>query len=332
MAFFDLPLEQLKIYKPDRSEPPDFEEFWQTTLDETRQYDLDARFEAYDKVNFLRTVQVFDVTFNGYHGQPIRGWLILPITDASGPQTRFPCVVEFIGYGGGRSFPVAWLEIANAGYAHFIMDTRGQGSAWSPGVTPDLEPRGFPPQTPGFRTRGLPDRNLYYHRRLFTDAVRAVEAARCHPRINPDQVIVSGGSQGGGVSLAVAGLEPHIYACLADVPSMCNIRRGIGIAGENTTSSEIVAYLRTHRSQIQNVLHTLDYFDGVNFAARAHAPALFSVGLMDPNCPPSTVFAAYNHYAGPKEIRVYEYNYHEGGEAYHGVEKIKFLRKILQSG
>lgn len=332
MAFFDLPLEQLRVYKPDRFEPPDFDNFWQATLTETRQYDLAARFEPYDHPEILRTVQVLDVTFNGYQGQPIKGWLILPNLIAGDPQARLPCVVEYIGYGGGRSFPLAWLEIANCGYAHFVMDTRGQGSARSPGSTPDLEPLGFPPQIPGFRTRGLPDRDRYYHRRLFTDAVRAVEAARCHPRINPDQVIVSGGSQGGGVSLAVAGLDPHVYACLSDVPSMCNIRRGIGIAGENTTSSEIVSYLRTHRSRTQDVLRTLDYFDGVNFAARAQAPALFSVGLMDPNCPPSTVFAAYNHYAGPKEIRVYEYNYHEGGEAYQSLEKIHFLRKILPSG
>lgn len=29
-----------------------------------------------------------------------------------------------------------------------------------------------------------------------------------------------------------------------------------------------------------------------------HGPALFSVGLIDPKCPPSTVYVAFNHYAG----------------------------------
>ena len=38
-----------------------------------------------------------------------------------------------------------------------------------------------------------------------------------------------------------------------------------------------------------------------------------SVGLRDDITPPSTVFAAYNHYAGPKEIRVLPYSGHDAG-------------------
>ena len=325
MAFFDLPLEQLWSYRPERTEPPDFDAFWQQTLEETRRFPLNPRFDPQPHTAYLRSVQIWDVTFNGYSGQPIKGWLVLPTL----PQEKLPCIVEYLGYGGGRSLPPAWLEIANAGYAHLIMDTRGQGSAWSPGDTPDREPLGFPPQFPGFRTRGLPDRDRYYHRRLFTDAVRAIETARAHPHIDPARIVAMGGSQGGGVALAVAGLQPAICACLADVPSMCHIRRALGIAGNNTTSAEIVAYLRTHRATVEQVLNTLDYFDGINFAPRARVPALFSVGLMDPNCPPSTVFAAYNHYNGPKDIRVYPYNYHEGGETFQTIEKLKFLQTLF---
>jgi cephalosporin-C deacetylase len=57
-------------------------------------------------------------------------------------------------------------------------------------------------------------------------------------------------------------------------------------------------------------------------------PALFSTGLMDDTCPPSTVFAAYNHYAGPKEIKVWPYNQHEGGESFQAVEKLAFLNRL----
>jgi cephalosporin-C deacetylase len=76
---------------------------------------------------------------------------------------------------------------------------------------------------------------------------------------------------------------------------------------------------------VEKVFKTLSYFDGMNFAVRANAPALFSVGLMDDICPPSTVYAAYNHYAGSKQIKVYEFNNHEGGAIYQQVEKLKFL-------
>ncbi len=87
-------------------------------------------------------------------------------------------------------------------------------------------------------------------------------------------------------------------------------------------------YCQSHRDQVETVFTTLSYFDGLNFAARAKSPALFSVGLMDKTCPPSTVFAAYNHYAGAKQIKVWPYNYHEGGETFQTLEKIKFLTTL----
>jgi cephalosporin-C deacetylase len=91
---------------------------------------------------------------------------------------------------------------------------------------------------------------------------------------------------------------------------------------------EIVRYLKVHRHEVDTVFRTLSYFDGTAFARRATAPALFSVALMDETCPPSTVYAAYNHYAAEKEIRVYPYNDHEGGQAFHDVEKLAYLRSL----
>ncbi|KPC72196.1 acetyl xylan esterase, partial [Thermoactinomyces vulgaris] len=70
---------------------------------------------------------------------------------------------------------------------------------------------------------------------------------------------------------------------------------------------------------------TLDYFDGVNFAARGTAPALYSVALMDDVCPPSTVFAAYNRWQGEKQITVWPWNGHEGGGILQRAEQLKFL-------
>jgi len=91
-----------------------------------------------------------------------------------------------------------------------------------------------------------------------------------------------------------------------------------------------VNYLKVHRDKEEIVFRTLSYFDGVNFAARAKIPALFSVALMDKTCPPSTVFAAYNHYAGPKEIKVYPFNEHEGGESFQRMEELRFMKRILK--
>jgi cephalosporin-C deacetylase len=163
-------------------------------------------------------------------------------------------------------------------------------------------------------TRGITDPETYFYRRLMTDAVRAVEAAQAHPLVDHARIAVEGGSQGGGLALAVAGLVSDLLMTLTDVPFMCHWRRAMEIT-DNDPYQEIVRYLKIHRDQDELVFRTLAYFDGVNFAARAKAPAVFSVAMMDLTCPPSTVFAAYNHYAGPKEIVVYPYNGHENGES-----------------
>ena len=207
------------------------------------------------------------------------------------------------------------------------MDTRGQGTTWRQGDTPDPEPDGGNPHFPGFMTRGILNPNTYYYRRVFTDAVRAVEAARSHPAVNKDRIAVTGGSQGGGIALAVAGLEPTIEATMPDVPFLCHYRKATEIT-DTHPYAEITRFCKTHREKIEAVFHTLNYFDGINFAVRAHAQALFSVALMDDICPPRTVYAAYNHYAGPKQIRVWHYNNHEGGESFQTVEKMKFLAKL----
>jgi len=323
MAIFDLSLTELQTYTPPRQEPPDFDSFWEKTLSQARQHPLNARFEPSDYG--LRTVETFDVTFNGYGGQPIKGWLLVP-RQRSG---SLPCVVEYIGYGGGRGFPTDWLLWSSVGYAHFVMDTRGQGSSWQMGQTPDPEPEGSNPHHPGFMTRGILNPETYYYRRVFTDAVRAVEAARSHSAVDGQRLAIAGGSQGGGIALAVSGLQGDVSAVLPDVPFLCHYRRATEIT-DAAPYVEISRYCQVHRDKVETVFNTLAYFDGVNFAARAKTQALFSVGLMDEVCPPSTVFAAYNHFAGPKQIKVWHYNHHEGGANYQTIEKVKFLNGLWE--
>jgi cephalosporin-C deacetylase len=209
------------------------------------------------------------------------------------------------------------------------MDTRGQGSSWSTGDTPDPEPENSNPHHPGYMTKGILDPKTYYYRRVFTDAVRAVETARAHDKVDVEKVMIMGGSQGGGITLAVSGLVPDLAAAMPDVPFLCHYR----VATEITDAypyQELAKYCQIHRDKVETVFNTLSYFDGVNFAARARCPGLFSVGLMDETCPPRTVFAAYNHYAGEKDIRVWSYNHHEGGGVAQDIEKMQFLSRLLE--
>ena len=317
---FDLPLEELRTYKPLRGEPDDFDAFWQRSLEEARQHDLIAVFEPADYG--LVTVEAFDVTFSGYDGQRIRGWFLLPRQR----DMPLPCIIEYIGYGGGRGFPTDWLFWASMGYAYFVMDTRGQGGAWRKGDTPDVFDASSP-HHPGFMTLGILDPETYYYRRLTVDAVRALGAVKEREEVDAKRIIVTGASQGGGLSLAVAGLE-EVAAVMPDVPFLCHYRRATEITN-NAPYSEIAHFCKIHRDKVETVFNTLSYFDGMNFAVRGSAPALFSAALMDLTCPPSTVFAAHNFYAGEKEMRVYPYNNHEGGESFQKLEQVRWLGEVL---
>ena len=316
MPFFDLPPAQLTGYRSATSAPADFDDFWKKTLSEAAALPLAARFEPVDVG--LKLVEVFDVSFAGFGGHTVRGWFIKP----RGASSGLSAVVKFIGYNGGRGFPHEHLLWPSTGRAVLVMDTRGQGSGWSRGETAD--PVGSEPAQSGFMTRGINDRQNYFYRRVFTDAVRAVAAARSRPEIDPDRIAVCGGSQGGGITLAVAGLDPAVRAAMPDVPFLCDFRRAVGLAARDPYG-EISRYLSVHRDRVDSAFATLGYFDGVNFAARARAPALFSVALMDDVCPPSTVYAAYNAYGGPKAIESYSFNNHEGGGAFQERRQVEWL-------
>jgi cephalosporin-C deacetylase len=178
-------------------------------------------------------------------------------------------------------------------------------------------------------TRGVLDPKTYYYRRVFVDGVRAVEAARSHPAVDASRIALTGGSQGGGITLAVGALAGQVAAVMPDVPFLCHYRAATELV-DTAPYSEIVKFCKIHRDKIETVFATLSYFDGVNFATRIDAPALLSTGLMDDTCPPRTVFAAYNYLPGPKEIRIYPYNQHEGGQTDHTVEKLRFLSELWQ--
>jgi len=324
----DLTLPELWDYKPELPEPPGFDAFWSKTLAEQSAYALDVTLEPVD--NGLVAVETFDVTFAGYGGDPVRGWLHLPAPALRGTGTgtdRLPGVVQFQGYNGGRGLPHEHVFWALAGYAHLVMDTRGQGSGWTTGATGD--PHGSGPSAPGFLTRGIGRPEDHFYRRVFVDAVRAVEVLRGHDLVDDARVAVTGISQGGGTALAAGALADGVAAVMPDVPFLCDFRRAADLPTLDPYA-EIGRYLAAHRDEVAAVFDTLAHFDGALMARRATAPALFSVAVMDTVCPPSTVFAAYHSYRAAKEIAVYEFNDHEGGGPFQQARQAAWLAKVLR--
>jgi len=319
----DLTEAELWDHRSTQTDPEGLEAFWARTLTEARAAGGEVRTTPVETC--LRAVEVHDVVFPGFAGEPVRAWLRLPAPALRGTG-RLPVVVEYVGYGGGRGAPEESLLWASAGFAHLHMDTRGQGSGWSRGATPDSGPAG--PQVPGVMTRGIASPETYYYRRLFTDAARAVDAARTLEAVDPERVAVVGTSQGGGAAIAAAALVPDVAALAAKVPFLCDFPRAITIT-DDAPFSEVARYLATHRDQVDAVLDVLAHFDGVNLARRGRAPARFSAALMDSIVPPSTVFGAFHAYGGPKEMAVWPFNGHEGGGVDDDVAMVAFVREHL---
>ena len=333
---FDLALDELRGFCPDVAEPTDFDGFWSHRLDVAGDMPLDVDAERVDGA--VRTVDVHDVHFTGHGGVRIAAWMFMPrdIDPAA------PVVVEFLGYNGGRGRPIDWMTWSAAGIPHLVVDSRGQGGGWRGADTPDPGDDGEPGGMT-FLTRGLSAPDRHYYARLYVDAARALRVPGEIEALAGRPVVATGRSQGGALALAAANLSGVPALVAPDVPFLSHFRRAVSLT-DALPYCEIAAYCRAYPDRVERTFETLSYFDVVNHARRLDAPAIFSVGLVDLITPPSTVFAAFNHYGTgasrssrkpvdeyviDKRIDVYEFNGHEGGGSLHLERQITFVRDRL---
>jgi cephalosporin-C deacetylase len=319
MPVYDLDIAELESYRIGRAEPADLDEFWHQALGAAESASWDPEFTAVDTP--LREIDVYDVRFSGFNGDPIRGWLLVPATGSP-----VPCRVQFAYYGGGRGTYLQHVLYPSAGVAVFATDNRAQGAWGGLGDTPDPSAMSTGAEYPGFLTRGLGSPDTYYYKRVYIDAVQAVNAVAAHPSVDETRIGVSGASQGGGLALASAALAPNLIGtCHAALPFLCDFHRSSLVATDGPYL-ELAAYLANHLSEVDSVLGILDYFDNGHLASRISARTLVSVGLMDATCPPSGVFAAFNAIAGSaKRIATYEYLTHQASAHHEAVEFDEYI-------
>ena len=126
---------------------------------------------------------VEDITFSGADGHPIGAWFIAPSATPRPAASR--AVSRSSGTAEVAGLPLDHTAYAAAGHAVLVMDSRAQGGEWAMGATGDPGAGTSASEHPGVMTRGIAERDTYYYRRLYVDAVRAVESAAEHPLVDP---------------------------------------------------------------------------------------------------------------------------------------------------
>ena len=299
-------------YQSTVKRPADFDEFWEGLLSEAAAIPLAATVEL-DPLRSTSDVEVYDVRYDSLDGVRIAGWYCLP-RERSG---RVPAIAEMPGY---VSEPAIPLARARQGYAAFAVAPRGKLRS----------NQQFNPGYPGLLAHNIVDRNTYSYRGFYIDAMRVIDFLLERDEVDGQRIGVTGGSQGGGLTISTAALRPEVRAAAAVAPYLCGFMDAIELL-HTYPYQEIRDYLRLHPERTERVRETLAYFDGINFAPRVVCPATVFIGLQDNVCPPETGYALFNAIgATDKKIYPYDGHGHDAGRFYHSAIVDEFFETHLQ--
>jgi len=304
MPIVDMPLEQLKKYKGVNPRPADFDEYWDRGLKEMHSLDPEVKLvQRESRANF---VECFDLYFTGLGGARIYAKYLRPKKSPG----KHPAVVMLHGYSGNSGEWVDKYGYAAQGYSFFALDCRGQGGK--------SEDTGRVKGTTfnGHIVRGLddaPEKLLF--RSIFLDCAQLAGIAMKMEEVDPSRVGAFGFSQGGGLTLACAALEPRIKRAAPVYPFLCDYKR----VWDMDLAVSAYAELKTHfrlfdpkHQREEEIFTRLGYIDAQYLAPRIKAEIFMGTGLMDTVCPPSTQFAAYNKITSKKNVCIYPDFGHEG--------------------
>jgi cephalosporin-C deacetylase-like acetyl esterase len=278
--------DELQI-RPATADPEDFDAFWAKALEDARKVPLAPQLRLLPERCSSGT-NVYEISFqNEKPGSRIYGILRMPQQPG-----RYPAVLNVPGagirpYGSGVDYGdrVISLQIG----IHGIPLTLPQE------VYNDLGAGALN----GYPSINRNNRDAHYYNRVYLGCVRAVDFIFNLPEFDGSTVAVTGGSQGGALSIVTAALEPRIRCLAAFYPALCDYAGYL-----NRRAGGWPHYFRTEKPG-PNEVETLAYFDVVNFARRVKVKGMYSWGFNDVVCPPTSMYAAYNVIPGPKELKVF---------------------------
>jgi cephalosporin-C deacetylase len=296
---FDLPFEELLTYQGSTPRPEDFDAYWDRGLAELDGVSPDVEIEPAEfQTPFARCSHL---RFTGTGGVRVHAKLLQPVAPID--EAPHPAVLRFHGYAGYSGDWSGLLGYVALGYTVAALDCRGQG-----GLSVDELPvAGW--SMSSYLLRGVDDKpdNLLY-RHLFLDTAQLARVVLAMDDVDPARVGATGYSQGGGLTLACAALEPRVRLAAPVFPFLCDYRRAWELDLEERPYDEIVEYFRRRdpmHARADEIFGRLGYVDVQHLAPRVRATVQLTVALNDRVCPPSTQFAAYNKLPGPKSYRLY---------------------------
>ncbi|HLJ55225.1 MAG TPA: acetylxylan esterase [Chthonomonadaceae bacterium] len=304
MPLVDMSLEKLTEYQGRNPRPDDFDAFWARALAEARA--TDPKPELVPHSLNAPFAECFDLYFTGVGGARVHAKYLRPKAH-SAPH---PAVLMFHGYSGSAGDWCDKLNYVGLGFSVAAMDCRGQGgSSEDTGSVKGNTLRGH-------IIRGLddsPEKLLF--RQIYLDTVQLARVVMEMPEVDADRVGATGGSQGGGLTVACASLEPRIKRAAPVFPFLCDYQRVWEMDLAAGAYEELKTFFRSFdplHEREQQIFTTLGYIDCQHLASRIEAEVLWAVGMMDTICPPSTQFAAYNRIRSTKRLAIYPDFGHEG--------------------
>jgi cephalosporin-C deacetylase len=300
---FDMPYEDLLTYDGTNPRPADFDAYWETALTEMQA--IDPQIELIPAEFQVDYAECYHMYFTGVGGARVYAKLLKP-KNVSKPG---PALLMFHGYSGNSGDWLDKLTYVASGFTVAALDCRGQG-----GRSEDVGGvKGW--TLNGHFVRGLDDdpKNLLY-RAIFLDTAQLAKIVMEMPEVDETRVGATGGSQGGGLTLACVSLEPRIKKAAPVYPFLSDYQRVWEIDQDVDAYDELRAWFRHFdpRHERENEIFTrLGYIDIQHLAPRIRSEVLMGTGLMDTICPPSTQFAAYNKITTPKSLQLYPDYGHE---------------------
>lgn len=291
---------------PGFTEPKDYRKFWKKELKAMRAVKPEVKLVEValpdgDAAEYI----CYDLEISMHEGWPVRGYLVMPRGAA---QRSLPIVMYFHGAGvvkpSCRSTVETALNYAKMGGGCIAVDINAHGmlNAQPQSYYDGLE-NGY---LKDYRCRPFTTKEELYYKDMMLRDVRALDYLCTLKEWDGKRVLVTGTSQGGNQSCAVAGLDRRVTQIVAIVPGYCDM-------GAILDPERQSGWTRLYRdvNKYPGAKEILPYYESAFALRHTRAGLWMEVGFMDQTCPVEGMYAAFNGAVSKhKSIHPYPYRRH----------------------